>query len=195
MRHRSWFAKAPSSAISTRTEKAAREVLEGRSRRGFFRRVLPFLGPAFIASIAYIDPGNFATNIQSGAQYGYLLLWVVLGSNVMASVIQVLAAKLGIASRKNLAEHCADQFSKPFTFGLWIAMEVGAMASDLTGFIGAVSRVQPSFRNTSLDGGASDWSCHFHNTRFGALMDFVPLRRRSPPSLGLSQSATSLSWF
>ena len=125
------------STKSNRTAEAAREVLEGRSRRGFFRRILPFLGPAFIASIAYIDPGNFATNIQSGAQYGYLLLWVVLGSNVMASVIQVLAAKLGIASRKNLAEHCADQFSKPVTFGLWVAMEVGAMASDLTGFIGA----------------------------------------------------------
>ena len=126
-----------SSTTSARTARAAIEVLEGRSQRGIFRRILPFLGPAFIASIAYIDPGNFATNIQSGAQYGYLLLWVVLGSNVMASVIQVLAAKLGIASRKNLAEHCADQFSKPVTFGLWIVMEVGAMASDLTGFIGA----------------------------------------------------------
>jgi manganese transport protein len=118
-------------------EEAAKDVLEGRSRKGFLRQIIPFLGPAFIASIAYIDPGNFATNIQSGAQYGYLLLWVVLGSNVMASFIQALAAKLGIASRKNLAEHCADQFSKPISFGLWIAMEVGAMASDLTGFIGA----------------------------------------------------------
>ena len=95
------------------------------------------MGPAFIASIAYIDPGNFATNIQSGAQYGYLLLWVVIGSNIMASFVQVLAAKLGIATRKNLAEHCADQFSKPISFGLWIAMEVAAMASDITGFIGA----------------------------------------------------------
>ncbi len=101
------------------------------------RRILPFLGPAFIASIAYIDPGNLATNIQSGAQYGYLLLWVILGSNVVASLIQALAAKLGIATRKNLAEHCADQYPKPVSFGLWIAMEVGAMASDLTGFVGA----------------------------------------------------------
>ena len=123
--------------ITARTAKAASEILEGRSRRGFFRRILPFLGPAFIASIAYIDPGNFATNIQSGAQHGYLLLWVVLGSNVMASVVQVLAAKLGIASRKNLAEHCAGTFPKSVTFGLWAAMEVGAMASDLTGFVGA----------------------------------------------------------
>jgi manganese transport protein len=122
---------------SAKTATAAREILEGRSRRGFFRRILPFLGPAFIASVAYIDPGNFATNIQSGAQYGYLLLWVILGSNVLASFIQALAAKLGIASRKNLAEHCADQFPKAVSVGLWISMEVGAMASDLTGFIGA----------------------------------------------------------
>jgi len=129
--------RAVSSRTSARTAKAASDVLEGKSRRGFFRRILPFLGPAFIASIAYIDPGNFATNIQSGAQYGYLLLWAILGSNVLASFIQVLAAKLGIATRKNLAEHCADQFSKPVSFGLWITMEVGAMASDLTGFIGA----------------------------------------------------------
>ncbi|MGO9412722.1 MAG: Nramp family divalent metal transporter [Spirochaetia bacterium] len=137
MRLKNWFARVPLSSMSAGTARAANEVLEGRSRRVFFRRVLPFLGPAFIASIAYIDPGNFATNIQSGAQDGYLLLWVVLGSNVMASFVQALAAKLGIASRKNLAEHCADQFPRPISFGLWIAMEVGAMASDLTGFIGA----------------------------------------------------------
>jgi manganese transport protein len=137
MIHKNRSVQALLSTTSTRTAEAASEVLEGRSRRGFFRRILPFLGPAFIASIAYIDPGNFATNIQSGAQYGYLLLWVLLGSNVMASFIQALAAKLGIATRKNLAEHCADRFSKPVSFGLWIAMEVGAMASDLTGFIGA----------------------------------------------------------
>ena len=137
MSHKNPSRQAPPATISAKTAAAASEILEGRSRRGFFRRILPFLGPAFIASIAYIDPGNFATNIQSGARFGYLLLWVILGSNVLASFIQALAAKLGIASRKNLAEHCADQFSKPVTFCLWIAMEVGAMASDLTGFIGA----------------------------------------------------------
>lgn len=137
MTRRKWFAQVSSSTTSTRTSSAASEILEGKSRKGFFRRLLPFLGPAFIASIAYIDPGNFATNIQSGAQYSYLLLWVILGSNVMAAFIQALAAKLGIATRKNLAEHCADQFSKPVSFGLWITMEVAAMASDLTGFVGA----------------------------------------------------------
>ena len=129
--------QVPSSTISEKTARAASEILSGRSRRGFIRQILPFLGPAFIASIAYIDPGNFATNIQSGAQYGYLLLWAVIGSNIMASFIQAVAAKLGIATGKNLAEHCADQFSKPISFGLWIAMEVAAMASDITGFIGA----------------------------------------------------------
>ena len=157
------------STKSNRTAEAAREVLEGRSRRGFFRRILPFLGPAFIASIAYIDPGNFATNIQSGAQYGYLLLWVVLGSNVMASVIQVLAAKLGIASRKNLAEHCADQFSKPVTFGLWVAMEVGAMASDLTGFIGATVGFNLLFGIPLWMAGLLTGAATFHNTRLGGL--------------------------
>ena len=96
-----------SSLISAKTEKAAREDLEGKSQRGFFRRILPFLGPAFPASIACVDPGNFATNIQSGAQNGYLLLWVILGSNVMASVIRTIAAKLRIVSMENPAEHCA----------------------------------------------------------------------------------------
>src|SRR5213592_4372591 len=86
------------------TASAAREVLEGKSTRRGFARVLPFLGPAFIASIAYMDPGNFATNIQGGAQYGYTLLWVVVASNLMAMLIQTMSAKLGIASGRNLAE-------------------------------------------------------------------------------------------
>jgi manganese transport protein len=76
----------------------AKAVLSGRSKKGWFARLLPFLGPAFIASIAYVDPGNFATNIQGGAQFGYELLWVILGSNLMAMLLQALSAKLGIAS-------------------------------------------------------------------------------------------------
>ena len=83
---------------------AARDAIEGRSRG--FKAILPFIGPAFIASIAYIDPGNFATNIQGGAEFGYALLWVVVFANVMAMVIQGLAAKLGIATGMNLAEVC-----------------------------------------------------------------------------------------
>src|SRR5947209_15607014 len=98
------------------TLRSARRVLAGE--RVGMRGMLPFLGPAFIASIAYVDPGNFATNIQSGARYGYLLLWVVIASNLMAMFIQTLSAKLGIATRRNLAEVCRDQFPRPVVWGL-----------------------------------------------------------------------------
>src|SRR5512143_1968757 len=81
------------------TLEAATEILSGKSKKGFFARLLPFLGPAFIASVAYMDPGNFATNIQGGAQFGYILLWVIVASNLMAMLLQSLSAKLGIASR------------------------------------------------------------------------------------------------
>jgi len=100
-------------------------------------RVLPYLGPAFIASVAYVDPGNFATNIQAGSGYGYTLLWVIAVSNLMAILIQTLSAKLGIATGMNLAELCRDNFSTPATIGLWVIMEVAAMATDLAEFIGA----------------------------------------------------------
>jgi manganese transport protein len=99
--------------------------------------MLPFLGPAFIASIAYVDPGNFATNIQAGAQFGYELLWVILGSNLMAMLLQSLSAKLGIATGKNLAEHCRENFSRPVTVIMWVLMELVAMATDLAEFLGA----------------------------------------------------------
>jgi manganese transport protein len=99
--------------------------------------VLPFLGPAFIASVAYIDPGNFATNIQSGAQFGYLLLWVVVASNLMAMLIQTLSAKLGIATGMNLAEVCRDQFAWPVVLGLWLVSELAAMATDVAEVLGA----------------------------------------------------------
>src|SRR5581483_4818140 len=87
----------------TGTVRAASEVLTGSTQRSLFARLLPFLGPAFIASVAYIDPGNFATNIQGGAQYGYLLLWVIFASNLMAMLVQALSAKIGIATGYNLA--------------------------------------------------------------------------------------------
>lgn len=101
------------------------------------RALLPYLGPAFIASVAYMDPGNFATNIQAGSGYGYTLLWVVVMSNLMAMLIQALAAKLGIATGKNLAELCREQFSRPASVSLWLLMEFAAMATDLAEFIGA----------------------------------------------------------
>jgi len=120
-----------------RTIAAATEVLEGRSARSFYRRLFPFLGPAFIASVAYVDPGNFATNIQGGAQFGYMLLWVIVASNLMAMLTQALSAKLGIATGKNLAEHCRDQFPRWAVWGMWVIMEAVAMATDLAEFLGA----------------------------------------------------------
>lgn len=100
------------------------------------RRILPYLGPAFIASVAYIDPGNFATNISGGAAFGYLLLWVILMSNLMAMLIQTLSAKLGIATGRNLAELCRDRFSPLVVVGMWILAELVAMATDLAEFLG-----------------------------------------------------------
>ncbi len=120
-----------------RTVTAATEVLEGKGRGRWYRRLFPFLGPAFIASVAYVDPGNFATNIQGGAQFGYLLLWVVVASNLMAMLVQALSAKLGIATGKNLAEHCRDQWPRWAVWSMWALMEIVAMATDLAEFLGA----------------------------------------------------------
>jgi manganese transport protein len=120
-----------------RTSHSAREVLTGKSKKSGLARLLPFLGPAFIASVAYMDPGNFATNIQAGAKFGYQLLWVILASNLMAMLIQSLSAKLGIASGQNLAEHCRNQFSRPVVIGMWIIGELVAISTDLAEFIGA----------------------------------------------------------
>lgn len=120
-----------------RTVEAASEVLAGRSQKGRLARLLPFLGPAFIASVAYVDPGNFATNIQGGARFGYTLLWVIVASNLMAMLLQTLSAKLGIASGLNLAEQCRLHFPRPVVWGMWALMELVAMATDLAEFLGA----------------------------------------------------------
>lgn len=119
------------------TVEAARDVLQGKSKRGILARILPFLGPAFIACVAYIDPGNFATNIQAGAQFGYMLVWVIIASNLMAMLIQTLSAKLGIATGMNLAEMCREQFPRPLVWGMWGLSEIIAMATDLAEFLGA----------------------------------------------------------
>ncbi|MEI4832184.1 Nramp family divalent metal transporter [Bacillus sp. FJAT-53711] len=118
-----------------KTMQSAQLVLSGETKG--LKRLLPFLGPAFIASVAYIDPGNFATNIAAGSQYGYLLLWVILVSNLMAVLIQSLSAKLGIATGKNLPEVAQEHFPKPVSIGLWIQGELVIMATDLAEFIGA----------------------------------------------------------
>jgi manganese transport protein len=101
-----------------------------------WRTALAFAGPAVIASIAYMDPGNFATNIQAGAKYGYGLLWVVLLANVMAMLFQALSAKLGIVTGKNLAEMCRDHFPQPVVWAMWVVSEIAAMATDLAEFLG-----------------------------------------------------------
>ncbi len=108
-------------------------VLRGRARF----RILPFLGPAFIAAVAYVDPGNFATNIAGGSRFGYTLLWVIVASNLIAMVVQTLSAKLGIATGRNLPEVCRERFSRRTSTALWVQAEVIAMATDLAEFLGA----------------------------------------------------------
>src|SRR6266481_9528092 len=112
---------------------AGERVLQGKSRWG----VLPFLGPAFIACVAYMDPGNFATNIAGGSKFGFTLLWVIVASNLMAMLIQTLSAKLGIATGRNLPEVCRENFSRRTSLLLWLQAEVIAMATDLAEFLGA----------------------------------------------------------
>ncbi len=111
--------------------------LETLLAKGRMRATLTMLGPAFVAAIAYVDPGNFATNVQGGAKFGYLLLWVVLAANVMAMLIQYLSAKLGIATDRDLPELCRDHYPRPVAWGLWIQAEVMAMSTDVAEFLGA----------------------------------------------------------
>ncbi len=118
-----------------RVAEAARRSLDGHNRG--LGRVWPFLGPAFIAAVAYIDPGNFATNIAGGAKFGYLLLWVVLAANLIAMLVQTQSAKLGIATGKNLAELCRERFSRRTSIGLWLQAELVAMATDIAEVVGA----------------------------------------------------------
>jgi manganese transport protein len=119
---------------ATVAERSPLELIRGR---GPVRGFLPLLGPAFVAAIAYVDPGNFATNIAGGAKYGYLLLWVILAANLMAMLIQSLSAKVGVVTGKNLPELCRERFPRPVAWGLWAQAELIAMATDLAEFIGA----------------------------------------------------------
>ncbi len=136
--------------LSERTRLAARETLDGR-RRGL-RALLPFIGPAFIASVAYMDPGNFATNIQGGALYGYRLLWVVVFANLVAMLFQSLSAKLGIATGKNLAELSRELFPRSVSRAMWVVGEVAAMATDLAEFLGATLAINLLFHIPLLVG-------------------------------------------
>ena len=122
-------------SLTERTILAGREVFLGR-RRGPFA-MLPFAGPAVIASSAYMDPGNIATNIQAGAGYGYELLWVALSANLVAMLFQALSAKIGIATGRNLAELCREHFAPPVVYTMWLASEITAMATELAELLGA----------------------------------------------------------
>src|ERR1700730_8004087 len=121
-------------SLTERTVSAGRQILAGQ--RGGLRAYLAFVGPAVVASIAYMDPGNFATNIQAGAKYGYGLLWVVLLANLIAMLFQALSAKLGIVTGRNLAEMCREHFPRPVVWVMWVVSEIAAMATDLAEFLG-----------------------------------------------------------
>ena len=131
-----------------RVLQAAQKALNGQTRG--LRALVPFLGPAFVAAVAYVDPGNFATNIAGGAQYGYMLLWVVLTANLMAMLIQSMSAKLGIATGLNLPEVCRQKFPRLAVYGLWIQAEIIAMATDLAEFVGAAIGIHLLFPSIPL---------------------------------------------
>src|SRR5436309_5824451 len=124
-----------SEAVATGAVPEAQQALRGYPQKPW--RILPFLGPAFIACVAYIDPGNFATNVAGGSKFGYTLVWVIVASNLMAMLIQTLSAKLGIATGRNLPELCRERFSQRTSIALWIQAELIAMATDLAEFLGA----------------------------------------------------------
>jgi manganese transport protein len=125
-----------SAAAATGAPVAQSPLRELRSR-GKVRGVVAMLGPAFVAAVAYIDPGNFATNIAGGARYGYMLVWVIIAANLMAMLVQYLSAKTGIATGRNLPELCREHFPRPVTWGLWVQAEAIAIATDLAEFVGA----------------------------------------------------------
>lgn len=128
--------------------------LERVLQRGRLRAASVMLGPAFVAAAAYVDPGNFATNVQGGAQFGYLLLWVVLVANLMAMVVQYLSAKLGIATGGDLAELCGIRFPRAVNWGLWLQAEAVAMSTDVAEFIGAALGLNLLFGVPLLPAGA-----------------------------------------
>jgi manganese transport protein len=137
-------------SLTERTVSVARSALAGQ--RGGVRAYLALAGPAVIASIAYMDPGNFATNIQAGAKYGYGLLWVVLLANLIAMLFQALSAKLGIVTGRNLAEMCREHFPRPIVWAMWVVSEIAAMATDLAEFLGGAIGLSLLFHMPLLAG-------------------------------------------
>ena len=140
-------------AKSSLTEQTTHGIREALAAAGAAcASALLFAGPAVIASIAYMDPGNFATNIQAGATYGYTLLWVVLLANLIAMLFQALSAKLGIVTGRNLAEMCREQFPRPIVLAMWVVSEVAAMATDLAEFLGGAIGLSLLFHMPLLAG-------------------------------------------
>ena len=145
--------------MTDRTVEGIRSALAGKTN---WRSPLLFAGPAVVASIAYMDPGNFATNIGAGARYGYALLWVVLTASIAAMLFQSLSAKLGIVTGRNLAELCREHFPKPVVWALWIVSEIAAMATDLAEFLGgaiglSLSAAYPADRRHGRHGRPHLW--------------------------------------
>jgi len=138
------------SSLTARTRAVAQAYLQGEKKGGL--SVLAFAGPAIVASIAYMDPGNFATNIQAGAKYGYSLLWVVLAANLIAMLFQALSAKLGIVTGHNLAEMCRLHFKQPVVWAMWVVSELAAMATDLAEFLGGAIGLSLLFRMPLMAG-------------------------------------------
>src|ERR1700756_4867141 len=153
-------------SLSQHTILAGREVFLGR-RRGPLA-MLPFAGPAVVASIAYMDPGNFATNIQAGAGYGYELLWVALFANLVATLFQALSAKIGIATGRNLAELCREHFAPPVVYTMWLASEIAAIHRT-----GGAPRRQPradiTMCHTPIRQYAAGRDCHLCGAALAAL--------------------------
>jgi manganese transport protein len=127
----------PPGTLPTIEPREQKSQLRTLRERGRLRGALALLGPAFVAAVAYVDPGNFATNVAGGAKYGYLLVWVVLAANLMAMLVQYLSAKVGVATGRNLPELCREHFARPVTWGLWAQAEVVAISTDLAEFVGA----------------------------------------------------------
>jgi manganese transport protein len=139
--------------LVTQVDAAAPTALQAVRRRGRVRSSLLLLGPAFVAAIAYVDPGNFATNFSAGAQFGYLLVWVIVVANAMAMLIQSLSGKIGLATGRNLPELCREHFPTPVTRGLWVQAELVAMATDLAEIIGGAIALNLLFGLPLLTGG------------------------------------------
>ncbi|MFI6507131.1 Nramp family divalent metal transporter [Streptosporangium sp. NPDC050855] len=144
-------ASSPEPAISGEAPRPGR--LPGRPLGRMRQRMVGLMGPAFVAAVAYVDPGNFATNVESGARFGFLLLWVVLSANVVAMLLQYLSAKLGIATGRNLPELCRDHYRRPVVWGLWFQAEIVVIMTDLAEFIGGAVALNLLFGMPMLQGG------------------------------------------